>query len=71
MLICAVTCAAASRCSLANNNIKGSGEAIREALKANSSLEILFMPDCSLGLEDGIDLAAGIAASASLTQVRA
>ena len=42
-----------------------------EALKANSSLTTLIMYDCSLGPEDGKGLAAGVAASASLTKVRA
>ena len=62
--------AAAPR-SLANNSLEGSGEAMGEALKANSSLKALFMNICDLGPEDGKGLAAGVAASASLTKVRA
>ena len=45
------------------NNIKGSGEALGEALKANKSLKELNLEFCSLGPEDGKGLAGGVKAA--------
>ena len=55
--------------NLSNNNIKGSGEAIGEALRTSSSIKKLEMKGCSLGPEDASGLAGGIAASASLASL--
>ncbi|EOD07673.1 hypothetical protein EMIHUDRAFT_453269 [Emiliania huxleyi CCMP1516] len=55
--------------SLRENNIKGTGEALWEALKNNSCIKTLDLCLCSLGPEDGTGLAGGIAVSASLTEV--
>ena len=56
-------------CSLSFNNIKGSGEALGEALKVNSSLKELRMQECGLGPEDAKGLAGGIAVHGSLTSL--
>ena len=58
------------RYSLRENNIKGSGEALGEALKTNSSLKGLDLGFCSLGPEDGKGLAGGMLVNASLTEAR-
>ena len=49
------------------NNIKGSGEALGEALKNNSSLKELKMAECSFDAEDVKGLAGGLAVHGSLT----
>ena len=55
---------------LSHNNIKGSGEALGEALKANTSLKKLEMSNCGLDAEDGKGLAGGLAVHAPLTSLR-
>ena len=54
---------------LSQNNFEGSGEALGEALKTNSSLKQLTMNRCSLNADDGKGLAGGLAVHASLTEV--
>ena len=56
--------------SVAGNNLKGSGAAFGEALKANSSLKGLGMQQCSLGPEDAEALAAGLAANTTLAELK-
>jgi len=51
------------------NNIKGSGQAFGEALKANSSLKELYMHSCTLNTNDANGLADGLAVHASLTSL--
>ena len=54
-------CVFVPRSVTANSNIKGSGAAFGEALKANKSLKELNMFRCSLEAEDGKGLAGGLA----------
>ena len=66
LLIC---CAFVPR-SVSGNYLKGSGEALGEALKANTSLKKLEMSTCGLDAEDGKGLAGGLAVHAPLTSLR-
>ena len=66
-----LTCCAFVPRSVRGNNIKGSGAAFGEALKANSSLKELHMQHCRLGPEDAKGLAGGIAVHASLNKLDA
>ena len=64
-LLCACPCY-----SVSYNNIKGSGEAFGEALKANMSLRTLTMISCGLDDNDSKGLAGGLAVHSGLTTVQ-
>ena len=63
-LLCACPCY-----SVSYNNIKGSGEAFGEALKANTSLKTFKMIRCSLDANDCKGLAGGLAVHSGLTSL--
>ena len=63
-LLCNCTCY-----SVSQNNIKGSGEAFGEALKANTSLKTLNMYACKLDANDSKGLASGLAVHSVLTSL--
>ena len=63
-LLCICDCYSVSR-----NNIKGSGEALGEALKTNTSLRTLKMRWCGLDANDGKGLAGGLAVHSGLTKL--
>ena len=65
-LLCACPCY-----SVSYSNIKGSGEAFGEALKANTSLKTLKMTYCDLDTNDSKGLASGLAVHSVLTSVSA
>ena len=55
--------------SVSHNDIKGSGEAFGEALKANMSLKTLEMTHCNLDANDSKGLAGGVAVHSGLTKL--
>ena len=51
------------------HDLTGSGRALGEALKTNSSLEKLEMVNCKLGPEDAKGLAGGVAVNTALKEL--